>query len=77
MMNIKEYYVKKYPTDELGVELKDNVTFVGLLDTLYTEGDVYEYIGVTDSLVRERLFWGLSDILNKPDPGYVYRLWYK
>ena len=76
MMNIKEYYVKEYPTDELGVELNENATFIGLLDTLHTEGDVYEYIGVVDSLVRERLFWELTSILDKPS-DYVYRLWYK
>ena len=76
MMNIKEYYVKEYPTDELGVELKDDVTFLGLLDTLYTKGDIYEYIGVADSLVRERLFHEISQILNKPYE-YVYLLWLK
>ena len=76
MMNIKEYYVKEYPTDELGVELKDDVTFLGLLDTLYTKGDVYEYIGVADSLVRERLFHEIAQILNKPYE-YVYLLWLK
>ena len=76
MMNIKEYYVKEYPTDELGVELKDNATFIGLLDTLHTEGDVYEYIGVEDSMVRERLFWELTSILDRPY-DYVYALWLK
>lgn len=76
MMNIKEYYVKEFPTDELGVELNENATFVGLLDTLHTEGEVYEYIGVGDSLVRERLFSKLASILSRPY-DYVYALWLK
>jgi len=74
MMNIKEYYMNEYPTDELGVELNENVTFVGLLNTLHEGGDVYDYIEVGDSLVRERLFEELAKQLNKPY-DYVYDLW--
>jgi len=74
MMNIKEYYMNNYPTDELGVELNENATFVGLLNELYTGGDVYDYIGVGDSIIRERLFEELAKQLNK-DYDYVYELW--
>ena len=80
MMNIKEYYMNTYPTDELGVELNENSTFVGLLDVLNTQSVnddsdyVYEYIGVVDSIVRERLFSNLALVLNKPY-DYVYNLW--
>ena len=55
-MNIKQFYIENYPTDELGIEIKENVTFTGLLDVLHNTGDVYEYVGVWDSIVRERLF---------------------
>ena len=74
IMTIKEFYLKNYPTDELGVELNENATFVGLLNELYTGGDVYDYIGVGDSLVRERLFEQLAVLLNK-EYDYVYELW--
>ena len=74
MMNIKEYYMNEYPTDELGVELNENATFVGLLNTLHEGGDVYDYIEVGDSIVRERLFEELAKQLNKPY-DYVYDLW--
>ena len=74
MMNIKEFYMNEYPTDELGVELNENATFVGLLNTLHEGGDVYDYIEVGDSIVRERLFEELSKQLNKPY-DYVYDLW--
>jgi hypothetical protein len=73
-MKIKEFYLNEYPTDELGVELNENATFDGLLNTLLWGKDVYEYIGVGDSLVRERLFEKAALILNKPY-DYVYNLW--
>ena len=75
-MNIKKFYLNTYPTDELGEELNENATFVGLLATLYDGGDVYDYIGVGDSIIRERLFEELANQLNK-DYDYVYDLWLK
>ena len=76
MMTIKEFYVNNYPTDELGIDIKETVTFTGLIDVLHTSGDVYEYIGVWDSIVRERLFEKLSEIL-ETSYDYVYDLWLK
>ena len=73
-MTIREFYLEKYPTDELGVEVNDGVTFSGLLNVLFTDGNVYEYIGVGDSLVRERLFERLAEELGTPY-DYVYDLW--
>lgn len=73
-MNIKEFYLNEYPTDELGLELNEKATFDGLLNTLLYERDVYEYIGVGDSLVRERLFEQAAKRLNKPYE-YVYQFW--
>ena len=73
-MKIKQFYLKNYPTDELGVELNENVNFTGLLNELFTDNDVYGYIGVGDSIIRERLFTKLSEILKTPY-DYVYNLW--
>ena len=73
-MNIKQFYLENYPTDELGMELKDDTNFTGLLNELITNNDVYEYIGVGDSIIRERLFMELSEIL-KCSYDYVYNLW--
>jgi len=73
-MTIKEFYLNEYPTDELGVELNKNVTFIGLFSQLLDGGDIYDYIEVGDSLVRERLFEELARQLNKPYE-YVYKLW--
>jgi len=74
-MTIKNFYLENFPTDELGNEIKENVTFAGLLDALHTKGDVYEYVGVWDSLIRERLFYKLAEELNT-SCGYVLDLWH-
>ena len=73
-MTIKEFYLKNYPTDEMGVEINENATFVGLLNTLHTKCDVYQYIDVYDSVVRERLF---SELANQQQVSYniIYDLW--
>jgi hypothetical protein len=73
-MNIREFYLANYPTDELGVELNETPTFAGLLNKLITNADIYHYIGVGDSLVRERLFARLAEELGVRY-GYVYNLW--
>jgi len=59
-MTLKKFYLKNYPTDNLGNEINDKSTFQGLMNTLVQKNDVYDYIGVEDSIVRERLFLGLS-----------------
>jgi hypothetical protein len=75
-MTIREFYLEAYPTDELGLELNETPTFPGLLNKLITDADVYRYIGVSDSLVRERLFEKLAEEL-EVSYDYVYDLWLK
>jgi hypothetical protein len=59
-MTLKKFYLKNYPTDDMGTEINSKSTFQGLMNTLVQKNDVYDYIGVGDSIVRERLFQGLS-----------------
>ena len=74
METIKEYYTRNFPSDELGEELNDTATFDMLFIILFTRKDVYEYIGVGDSIIRERIFERLSEIkgISKND---VYHQW--
>lgn len=74
--NIKEWYASNFPTDELGCELNDSVTFDNLFTALDNYKDVYELLGVHDSIVRERVFEKLSEIMNV-DYGYIYNQWLK
>jgi len=73
-MNIQTFYCDAYPTDELGSEINENAQFTGLLNQLYLGGDVYEYLGVDDSIVRERCFAELASSL-EADYDYIYNLW--
>lgn len=57
MANIKEWYTKKYPTDELGTKIKSSATFKKAVHNL---DRVYDFLGVHDSLVRERVFEELA-----------------
>lgn len=69
---LKEWYTTNYPSDELGAEINPDLTFQNLFDALDQYKDVYEVIGVGDSLVRERLFESLAEIT-----GYDYQIIYE
>lgn len=71
---IKEWYIKEYPTDELGIEINDEITFNDLFVVLDTRKDVYEALGVGDSIIRERVFGKLADIM-KVDYDYIFEQW--
>jgi hypothetical protein len=71
---IREWYTTIYADDELGEEIKDDITFADVLETLNNYEDVYEVIGVGDSIIRERIFEKLSILLNK-GYDYIYNLW--
>lgn len=61
-MKLKTFYLEQYPTDDLGIEIDADATFRGLFDVLDKHTDVYEYIGVGDSLIRQRIFEKLAEI---------------
>jgi len=74
-MTVKEFYLNEYPTDELGVEINKDATFVGLLWMLQTKPrDVYDFLGVFDSIVRERVFEELAKQL-RLSYTTIYELW--
>lgn len=73
-MKIREYYLEAFPTDDLGKGINPKATFAGLLNQLIVDGDVYEYLYVYDSIIRERLFEQLAEELGV-GYEYVYNLW--
>jgi len=75
-MKIREFYLEAYPTDDLGDGINPKATFAGLLNKLFVGGDVYEYLYVYDSIVRERVFEQLAEELGL-GYEYVYKLWLK
>lgn len=71
---VKDYYLKEYGDDELGNNLNENVTFYDLFIALDTYKDIYDLIGVGDSVIRERLFQRLAEII-EVDYKYIYDQW--
>lgn len=74
MQKIKEYYLSNYSADELGNEIDTNSTFVGLFHILDNYGDVYKYLGVADSMIRERIFEKLANEMGV-DYNEIYNQW--
>ena len=73
-MNIREFYVKNYPSDDMGADINPNATFDGLAQALSNCQDVYNYLYVYDSIIRERCFEKLSLILNC-EYEVIYQRW--
>ena len=75
---IKSWYEKAYD-DDLASELNPAATFEDLWTVLSADDDekgdkVYDLIGVGDSLIRERVFGRLAELLNV-DYDVVYYAW--
>ena len=66
-LKIKKWYIKNYPTDELGEEINDTITFKGYWALTGQGYDPYEVLGVGDSIVRERVEGKLSEMVD----GYM------
>jgi hypothetical protein len=73
-VKIKDWYTQNYPMDDLGEEIDDNATFEDLWNSVNQKMNIYDVIGVGDSLVRERLFEHLSE-LKAVGYKYVYDKW--
>ena len=73
-VELRTWYMWMYPTDDCGRYISKDATFGGLYMTLIKGEDVYDYIGEGDSVIRERLFTRLSDILEE-DYAVIYDLW--
>lgn len=71
---ISEYYLANYPDDVLGKNINNKVTFRFLWECLENGMEIYNVIGVGDSIVRERLFEGLAEKMNV-NYSVVYDMW--
>lgn len=71
---IRPWYMKHFSHDSLAKEIDKSVTFEVLYNALNAKEDVYDVLGVGDSIIRENCFAELANLLNK-DYSYVYELW--
>lgn len=73
--SVKEWYSRTFPTDELASELNANATFGSVRDAIMSGKDIYTELGYSaDSVVRERVFRQLADVLDLPYKS-VYNAW--
>ena len=70
---IRDWYISAYPDDDLGTNLSD-ITFHDLHTGISQGLDVYDHIGVGDSIVRERLFDRLAE-LKSVSYDTIYDMW--
>lgn len=73
LTGVKDWYVKQYPTDTMGQKLH-NLSFCDLLSGLQHGEDFYELIGVSDSIIRERIFDKLAKVSHLAYDK-IYYLW--
>ena len=72
-MKVREFYLEAFPADELGVDINPAANFESLW--IVIRGGLFEeYIGVADSVVRERIFERLSELTGH-DYYYIYQEW--
>lgn len=76
MQGIKQWYITNYPSDELGYDINERTTFYDLYTGIIHGYDIYSFLGVSDSLVRERVFLELSSIHNT-NYETIYTTWIK
>ena len=73
MSDIKDWYTKNYPTDELGRNLK-HIGFRETYEEMKKGKDFYNTVGVEDSVVRERVFSQMAKE-NKKSYDDIYNTW--
>ena len=66
-INLKKWYIDTYPTDEMAEDINPEISFEDIFNTINNNQDIYNLIGVCDSIIRERIFEELSVIF-----GHTY-----
>ena len=71
--DIHDWYAHTFPDDELNKEIYTGVSFQKLYDML-SSNDLYSIIGVDDTVVRERCFSKLAELM-QVDYSVIYDMW--
>ena len=65
-MKVRNWYIKNYPTDDMGRGINPKLTFIEVLGALERGEDIYSVIWVYDSVIRERIFERVSELMGVP-----------
>lgn len=72
---VREYYNTAFETDNLGYEIDSNISFLDVFLTLtLKDKGIYDLLGVKDSIIRERVFDRLSELLSV-DYDTIFNAW--
>ena len=78
-IKIKKWYKDKYPEDNLVTAIRSDVTFDDIHSCLDRHDNLYSVIGTGDSVIRERIFVKLTELLNsdnlKISYSDIYQTW--
>lgn len=72
--SVGSWYVYHYPSDEYGIDIKPDITFADLAVMIDDGTDIYSAVGIGDSVIRERCFTKLAELLDVPYDT-VYDKW--
>lgn len=73
--NVRKWYKEAYPTDEWAFQnLNPGITFQDVYVCLLMKADIYAFLGAGDSIVRERVFTELAELMGV-DYSVVYNQW--
>jgi hypothetical protein len=71
-MKIKDWYMTTYSEDPEGSNIDPNASFEEM--DHYEVRNIYDYLGVYDSIIRERVFEKLASLLNYKY-SEIYDIW--
>lgn len=75
--NIADWYKECYPTDEWGyIGMNKSITFQNAYECLQVGFDFYTFLGVSDTIVRERVFDALACLMGC-SYEHIYYQWLK
>lgn len=74
-LRVKPRFEERFPEEGSFIDqIPEDLTFRKVMDALNNEEDIYDVIGVNDSVVREEIFILLSDLLDI-EYDEIYQLW--
>lgn len=62
-LEVRNWYMETFPTDELGNEIWEHITFNEIFSILHRRDTIYRLLA-GDSVIRERVFAKLADVMN-------------
>ena len=72
--NVRAWYMSEYPDDDMGKDIHEFLTFGQMLGAMLEGNEVYDVIGVVDSVIRERIFERLAELM-QCHYDTVYNIW--